>query len=103
MTTTPSQHFRWMIYGANGYSGALIAQEAVKRGYTPVLAGRRADNIAPLAGQLGLEYQIFGLDDTAQLQQQLQGFQLVMHCAGPFSATAAPMMQACTEKLENRL
>lgn len=95
MTTTPSQHFRWMIYGANGYSGALIAQEAVKRGYTPVLAGRRADNIAPLAAQLGLEYQIFGLDDTAQLQQQLQGFQLVMHCAGPFSATAAPMMQAC--------
>ena len=32
----------WMIYGANGYTGELIAREAVSRGLKPVLAGRTA-------------------------------------------------------------
>jgi len=31
---------RWMIYGANGYTGELIAREAARRGLKPVLAGR---------------------------------------------------------------
>lgn len=28
----------WMIYGANGYTGELIAHEGKKRGANPVLA-----------------------------------------------------------------
>jgi len=28
----------WMLYGANGYTGELIAREAVSRGLKPVLA-----------------------------------------------------------------
>ena len=32
----------WMIYGATGYTGQLVAQEAVKRGHKPLLAGRSA-------------------------------------------------------------
>jgi short subunit dehydrogenase-like uncharacterized protein len=32
----------WMIYGANGYTGHLVAVEARRRGLHPVLAGRRA-------------------------------------------------------------
>jgi hypothetical protein len=32
----------WMIYGANGYAGQLVAVEATRRGLNPVLAGRRA-------------------------------------------------------------
>ena len=31
---------RWMLYGANGYTGRLIVAEALARGMTPVLAGR---------------------------------------------------------------
>ena len=35
-----------LIYGANGYTGALIARLAVERGLRPVLAGRsRADSL----------------------------------------------------------
>ena len=30
----------WMIYGANGYTGHLVAVEAKRRGLNPVLAGR---------------------------------------------------------------
>jgi short subunit dehydrogenase-like uncharacterized protein len=85
----------WMIYGANGYTGELIAREAARRGLKPVLAGRSADKIAPLAHELGLESRVFGLDDPATVAEQLRGIGLVLHCAGPFSATAAPMMDAC--------
>lgn len=85
----------WMIYGANGYTGELIAREATKRGHTPVLAGRSADKVAALAQELGLEKRVFGLDDAAAVAEQLRGIDLVLHCAGPFSATAAPMIEAC--------
>ncbi|HEY9545833.1 MAG TPA: saccharopine dehydrogenase NADP-binding domain-containing protein [Solimonas sp.] len=87
----------WMIYGANGYTGELIAREAVKRGQKPVLAGRNADKLAALAKELQLEVRAFGLDDAAQLSKGLQGIELVLHCAGPFSATSAPMIEACLQ------
>lgn len=85
----------WMIYGANGYTGELIAREAVRRGLRPVLAGRSQDRVMALAKELGLEARVFGLEDAEQLTAQIQGNTLVMHCAGPFSATAKPMMEAC--------
>ncbi|HEY1078348.1 MAG TPA: saccharopine dehydrogenase NADP-binding domain-containing protein, partial [Fontimonas sp.] len=85
----------WMVYGANGYTGELIAREAVKRGLKPILAGRRRESIEALARELGLKAKVFGLDDAVELARQLKGCSLVLHCAGPFSATAAPMMEAC--------
>ena len=48
---------KWMIYGANGYTGHLIAVEAKRRGLKPVLAGRSADPIHRLAAELGLPAQ----------------------------------------------
>jgi short subunit dehydrogenase-like uncharacterized protein len=87
----------WMIYGANGYTGELIAREAKRRGLAPVLAGRSGDKIAALAQELGLESRVFGLDDMNTAVAQLRGISLVLHCAGPFSATAAPMMDACLQ------
>ncbi|WP_028079870.1 saccharopine dehydrogenase family protein [Solimonas soli] len=88
---------QWMIYGANGYTGELIAREALKRGQRPVLAGRSADKLAALAAELGLESRAFGLDDESALRKGLAGIELVLHCAGPFSATSAPMIEACLE------
>lgn len=85
----------WMIYGANGYTGELVAREAVARGLTPVLAGRRREAIAALAGELGLPWRVFDLDEARAVRQGLEGVGLVLHCAGPFSATAAPMLEAC--------
>lgn len=84
-----------MIYGANGYSGDLIAREAAARGMTPILAGRSADKLAPLGRELGLPVRVFGLDDPGALDKGLAGVGLVLHCAGPFSATSAPMVAAC--------
>ena len=87
--------FKWMIYGANGYTGELIARDAVKRGLKPVLAGRNRDKVEALGRELGVETRVFGLDDEVRLLAQIKGHGLVLHCAGPFSATATPMMEAC--------
>lgn len=94
-TAEPTHAMRWMIYGANGYTGELIAREAARRGLRPVLAGRRRESVEVLAGPLGLKARAFGLDDVAALTEQIRGHALVLNCAGPFSATAAPMMEAC--------
>ncbi len=85
----------WMIYGANGYTGELIAREAKQRGLTPVLAGRNREKLAALAGELGFESRVFDLGNAEQLARNLVGMKLVLHCAGPFSATSAPMIEAC--------
>lgn len=85
----------WIIYGANGYTGELIAREAVRQGLKPTLAGRNKAKVEALAQELGLTYQAFGLDSVDAVSEQFQGFKLVMHCAGPFSATSKPMMEAC--------
>ena len=85
----------WMIYGANGYTGELCAREAVARGLKPVLAGRREEAVAELASELGLDYRAFSLDDPDAVRKGLDGMALVLHCAGPFSATSEPMVDAC--------
>ncbi|ANU09087.1 hypothetical protein A1A1_00715 [Planococcus antarcticus DSM 14505] len=84
---------KWMIYGTTGYTGELIAREAVNRGMSPVLGGRNADKIRPLAEELSLEFQAFPLDKHAAAQ--LEDIDLVLHCAGPFQVTSEPMIQAC--------
>lgn len=86
---------QWMIYGANGYTGELIAKEAVARKLRPVLAGRNAEAVEKLAHDTGLPYRSFGLDDARTLADGLKDVDLVLHCAGPFSATSAPMIEAC--------
>jgi short subunit dehydrogenase-like uncharacterized protein len=86
-----------MVYGAYGYTGELIAREAARRGLRPVLAGRDAAKVQALAAELGLPHRSFALDDTAAVQRNLGGIALVLHCAGPFSATARPMLDACLQ------
>ncbi len=85
----------WMIYGANGYTGELIAREAKTRGLTPVLAGRTSDKIAPLARELGFEHRVFSLDSPDDIARDLDNIGLVLHCAGPFAKTSAPMIEGC--------
>jgi short subunit dehydrogenase-like uncharacterized protein len=87
-----------MIYGANGYTGRLIAREAVKRGLKPMLAGRNRDEIAQLSGELGLLRRVFELSGAKEIERNLDGIDVVLHCAGPFSKTAAPMLEACLSR-----
>jgi short subunit dehydrogenase-like uncharacterized protein len=85
----------YMIYGANGYTGQLIAREAAKRGQRPILAGRNAESVAATAKPFGFETRAFGLDDVAAVANGLAGVSAVIHCAGPFAHTSKAMADAC--------
>jgi len=85
----------WMLYGANGYTARLILKRALANGHQPVLAGRSRDAIEALAHEHNLPARIFPLDDPDTVRSALQGIDLVLHCAGPYSATAAPMIEGC--------
>jgi short subunit dehydrogenase-like uncharacterized protein len=85
----------WMLYGAAGPTGALIAQHAHQRGHRPLLAGRSASAVTALAEHLGLPYRAVALDDPAALTAALAGVDLVLNAAGPFLHTAAPLAEAC--------
>jgi short subunit dehydrogenase-like uncharacterized protein len=86
---------KWMIYGANGYTGRLAARIAKDRRLSPIVAGRHAQPIRALAGEFGYESRVFGLEDATKVATNLEGVTAVLHCAGPFSATSGPMLAGC--------
>jgi len=86
-----------LIYGSNGYTGTLIARAAIAQGLRPILAGRNQELVAQLAGELGLDYQSFALDDSSSVKAALSSAAAVLNCAGPFSRTFKPMVEGCLQ------
>src|SRR5262245_48491990 len=86
-TNTP-----WMLYGATGRTGTLIAEQAVAAGHRPLLAGRDAGRLRPLAERLGLPWVAATPDDLAGV---IGDSRLVLLAAGPFEATSPPVLEAC--------
>ena len=84
-----------LLYGAHGYTGEFSGRGAAERWLQPILAGRNAQAISSLAHELDVEYRVFPLEDGAATRAALSMAPLILHCAGPFSATAAPMLEAC--------
>ena len=88
---------QFLLYGANGYTGKLIAKLSSGYNLQPILAGRTEAFIKPLADELQLPYRIIDLDDTAQLQKALSEVKLVLHAAGPYVHTSKQMIDACLQ------
>ena len=86
-----------LLYGAYGYTGRLIAQEAVDRGLRPVLAGRNEERLASLATRLDCPTRVSTLTDPKRLRSILDGVSAVLHCAGPYVQTGPPMVEACLD------
>ena len=85
----------WMVYGAYGYTGRLVAALAAERGELPVIAGRDERRLRAIGERFELEHRTVDLSDASALRNALDGVSVVAHCAGPFSATARPMVDAC--------
>ena len=85
----------FLLYGATGYSGRLIAREAIARGHRPTLAGRNRETVEALARELDLPWITVGLDDSDPLVEVVRLFPAVLNCAGPFIHTWRPMSKAC--------
>jgi saccharopine dehydrogenase (NAD+, L-lysine-forming) len=87
----------YLIYGAYGYTGTLIAHRAVEAGHEPILAGRDADRLDRVASQFDVPAEVVRLDAPGRLQGVLNEVEAVVHCAGPFVNTVGPMAAACLE------
>lgn len=85
----------FLIYGANGYTGELITRFAAEQGLKPILAGRNAGKIEKSAKKYGFDFRVFSLEETEKLDAALRETEFVLHCAGPFSLTSKPMVEAC--------
>jgi short subunit dehydrogenase-like uncharacterized protein len=88
---------QFLLYGANGYTGQLIAKLAGQYNLQPILSGRTEEAIKSLATELNLPYLVIDLNDSEKLEAALQRVKVVLHCAGPFSQTAKQMITACLE------
>ena len=87
----------YLIYGAYGYTGTLIARRAVEQGHEPVLSGRNEQKVERLAAELDLPGHAVSLTQGFDLRSVLEDVTAVVHCAGPFAHTARPMVEACLD------
>lgn len=88
--TTP-----WILYGATGYTGRLVAERARAAGERPILAGRSEASVAALADELDLPWRAFPLTDPGSVRANLVDAAAVLSCAGPFIHTSRPLVDAC--------
>lgn len=86
------------LYGCTGYTGGLLARHAIERGLRPILGGRNAAKVEPLAQELGLESRIVGIQEGDALRRALRGTKVCLNAAGPFSQTARQVMEACLQE-----
>lgn len=83
------------VYGAYGHTGRFVVAELLRRGISPVLAGRDAARLARFAADHpGLAHRAAPVDEPAMLRRVLKGSSVVINCAGPFLDTAVPVALA---------
>lgn len=81
------------VFGAYGHTGRFVVAELRARGFVPVLAGRDVGRLLAMA-EPGLEARQASVDEPASLDRALAGTAAVINCAGPFAATAGPVVAA---------
>lgn len=84
-----------LIYGATGFTGTLIVNEAVRRGLEFEIAGRSEDKLAAMAAEINVPYHVFPVGDLEGWKKSLEGKTALLNIAGPFSETAEQAMAAC--------
>jgi short subunit dehydrogenase-like uncharacterized protein len=86
---------RFLIYGAYGYTGALITRYAAEQGLQPILGGRDPGKLCAISDRYGFEQRVFDLGNPAGVAAELSDIRVVIHCAGPFIRTARVMAEGC--------
>jgi len=86
---------QFLLYGAYGYTGRIIAELAAQYQLQPILAGRNGQKLEALSQASGFPFEVLDLQDTKALEQALSKVPLVIHAAGPFIHTCQAMMAAC--------
>ncbi|MDQ0934757.1 saccharopine dehydrogenase NADP-binding domain-containing protein [Streptomyces turgidiscabies] len=84
-----------VVFGAYGHTGRFVVAELLEKGYVPILSGRDPEQLRELAASRpGLDVRPASVDDPGSLDRAFAGAAAVINCAGPFAATAAPVIEA---------
>lgn len=87
--------YDFLLYGAYGYTGRLIARMARAYDINLLLAGRNHEEVDRISSQTGFPGLAIKLDDQDRLDAALKSCTGVIHAAGPFKDTLKPMAEAC--------
>ncbi|MEJ2852382.1 MULTISPECIES: saccharopine dehydrogenase family protein [unclassified Saccharothrix] len=79
------------VFGAYGYTGRFVVAELRERGHVPVVVGRDREKLLALGEE---HVRQASVDDPASLDRALAGVDAVVNTAGPFAATAGPVVEA---------
>jgi short subunit dehydrogenase-like uncharacterized protein len=86
---------RILLYGAAGYTGRLVAHSALARKLPLLLSGRDRTRLKSVSDELRCPFRVASLESPREVEQALHDVDVVVNAAGPFSATAVPMVEAC--------
>jgi short subunit dehydrogenase-like uncharacterized protein len=95
--------FNVLVYGATGFSGRLIAAEGKAMGMSKrgarlgcrmILAGRDGSRLRAVAEANYMDYRVFDLESPSAIRKGLDGIDVVVNAAGPFSFTAERLATA---------
>lgn len=96
MTTQP----KIAVYGATGFTGKLVVRELAKAVDAMVISGRNQSKLDAVAheirGACDVEVQTrqASVDDAASLDAMLEGVEVLINCAGPFTDVGLPVVAA---------
>jgi short subunit dehydrogenase-like uncharacterized protein len=87
-----------VLFGATGYTGDLTARELVRRGASPLLAGRSAARLDALAAELGgLETQVADVARPESVRALVQPGDVLVTTVGPFARWGGPALDAAVD------
>ncbi|WP_051941234.1 saccharopine dehydrogenase NADP-binding domain-containing protein [Phaeacidiphilus oryzae] len=93
MTSSPL----FAVYGATGHTGRLVVSRLRELGREVLLSGRDSPGLRQLGARLEAPVLAAGVEDAPALRRLAERADVVVHCAGPFSVTGAPVAAAAAE------
>lgn len=98
MGSTMSTGDRLLVYGGYGYTARLLLPGLKKLGVDFIVAGRDAAKTEETAAEFGAPARVFALDDPREVDQGLDGVDVMLNAAGPYMHTTKPLIEACLRK-----
>jgi short subunit dehydrogenase-like uncharacterized protein len=88
-----------VLYGATGYTGRLVIDELVRRGVDLVLGGRSRERLERVSRERteGAPVRVATVDDPGSLAALLEGADVLINCAGPFTQAGEPVVCAAVD------
>lgn len=89
---------RIVLFGATGYTGALVLDSLLRRGLRPVLAGRNTGALGGLARQhAGLDYAAADAGDPNSIRRLLGRGDVLISTVGPFERFGLGVAEAAVQ------